>query len=128
MSEATANSGTFPFMQSVASVAVEEAKTGIAAMRRVVREYEKATETYGPLVPLQTVAETLGVAVQTVDDYITRGRLQAVELSGRRWVVGASAIQLVAEGPRKGGRPRLLDRVRNSARVGKELAIAAEQG
>lgn len=128
MKDATLDAGTFPFMQDVGAVVVEEAKTGIAAMRRVVREYEKATETHGPLVPLQTVAETLGVAVQTVDDYIARGRLQAVELSGRRWVVGASAIQLLAEGPRKGGRPRLLDRVRNSARVGKELAIAAEQG
>ena len=126
MSEATLNGETFPFMESVATVVADESRKGLDAFKRIVREYEAATATHGPVVPISTVAEHLDVSHQAVQNLIERNRLEAVEIGGRRWVVGVSVLRYLAEGPRRTGRPKKLSKVANSIRLGKELAASAE--
>lgn len=126
MSEATLNDGTFPFMGSVATVVVEESRKGLDAFKRVVREYEAATAAHGPVVPISTVAEHLDVSIQAVQNLIERNRLEAVEIGGRRWVVGSSVIRYLVEGPKRAGRPKKLSKLANSVRLGRELAASAE--
>ena len=126
MNDATLNGGTFPFMESVATVVVDEASKGMDAFKRVVREYEAATARHGVLVPISTVAEALGVTPARVTALIEENRLQAVVVTGRRWVVADSVVAHIAAGPKATGRPKKLSKVGNSYRVGKELADAAE--
>jgi hypothetical protein len=126
MSQATATVPEFPFVESLPSVVVEEARKGMDAFKQVVREYEEAQAQYGLLVPISTVAESLGVSAARVTALIDENRLAAVVVTGRRWVVAASVMTYIAAGPKQTGRPKKLSKVGNSYRVGKELADAAE--
>lgn len=124
MSEAT--TADFPFVDTLPKVVVQEATKGVEAFKRVVREYEAATAQHGVLVPISTVAESLGVTPARVTALIEENRLQAVTVTGRRWVVAGSVMTYIAAGPKATGRPKKLSKVANSYRVGKELADAAE--
>lgn len=123
MSDSQANAAEFPFMGEVEAKpgVVSEFKRGAAALRAVAREFREAVERHGDLIPMTTVAEVMGISYQAVQNYIARGRLDAVDVVGKRWVVAASAVRLLEEGPRKGGRPKKPVAVQ----VGEALADAA---
>lgn len=113
-------------METVPAGIATEAKKGVDAFRQVVREYEEAQARHGLLVPPSTVAESLGVSPQRVDQLMDAGRLRGVVVSGRKYVVAASVVEYLKDGPRPIGRPRKLSKVANSVRLGVELAAAAE--
>lgn len=127
MSEAVTSVPEFGFVESLPMVAVEEANTGLSAMKRTLAEYERLTQEHGPLVPSSTVAEQLGITRQGVLDLIERKRLQTVTIFGRRWIVGRSVLAYLEEGPRKGGRPpKKVGGVKQQWNLGKALAETAE--
>lgn len=91
----------FPFMEtlakrdrSVLGVLWDELQSMCDAQRRV-----------GPVVPQRVAADALGISAQAVQNYIDRGRLEAVDLGGRQFVTEAS-IKEFAKSPRMPGRPR----------------------
>ena len=100
---------------------------GARALAEVMRQYEEATKEHGPIVPMATVAEQLGVSTQRVQNLVNEGRIASVGIAGRRWVIGKSALEYLAAGPRKPGRPKKLTVLGNSYRLGKELAATAEK-
>ena len=122
----TADAEEFPFVEELPKAIVAEAAVGLAAMRRVLAEYQEATAQHGPVVPITTVAEQLGVTKQAVMGLIDRGRIEAVEVCGRRWVIGSTVLRYLEEGPKKGGRPRKLTTAGNTVRLGVELAATAQ--
>ena len=124
--QATATASEFPFVEGLPQVVVKEAKRGAAAFRQVVEEYQAAQAKHGLLVPVSTVAEAVGISPQRVTQLLDEGRLQAVTVTGRRWVVAASVTAFLAQGPRPAGRPKKLSKLANSVRLGVELAAAAE--
>lgn len=103
-----------------------EVRSGAEAFKHVLREYQRAQERHGVLVPMTTVAEALDVSGARVFALVDEGRLDAVEVVGRRWVIAESVVRYLAEGPRKPGRPKKLSKLANSVRMGRELAASAE--
>lgn len=57
----------------------------------------------GDLISISQAAELRGVTPQAIDDLLSRGRLEAVEVAGRRLLRRADVVNFK---PAKGGRPR----------------------
>lgn len=114
-------------MEDLPRGVVSEARKGVEAFRAVVRAYEDAVAKHGLLVPPTTIAESLGVSPQRVDQLMDVGRLDAVTIAGRRWVVANSVERYLAEGPRKGGRPRKVGAVKQQLNHAEALCEAAEK-
>ena len=126
MNGTTTQAEEFPFVESLPQIVAEEVQSGVAAFRKVVREYEAAQARHGVLVPISTVAEALDVSHQRVSDLLDDNRLEAAEICGRRWVIASSVAAYLAEGPRKAGRPRKLSKIGNTVRWARELSQTAE--
>ncbi len=88
----------------------------VDAFKRVVREYEAAVAAHGVVVPIITVAESLGVSHQRVGSLLDEGRIASVMVTGRRYVKAESVFAYLAAGPGKPGRPKKLSKVMNSVR------------
>jgi len=127
MSETEALGAEFPFVQELpAGTVAEELKGGVAAFRRLVRQFEAAQARHGVLVPPTAVADALGVTPQRVNTLMDEGRFETVSIAGRRWITAQSAEAFIAAGPRPVGRPRKEGTLRQQLNHANELAAAVQ--
>jgi hypothetical protein len=126
MSETAAGNPEFSFVESLPQAIAAEARTAMEAFKQVMADYEGAQKDHGLLVPITTVAESLGVTSQRVAELLDAGRMHGVVVTGRRWVVASSVVAYIQAGPRARGRPRKLSAVGNDVRKGLELAAAVQ--
>jgi len=91
----------FPF---VADLPKRE-KSARAKVLEAMDEVARVTAERGPLIPQALAAEFLGLTTQRVGALISTGRVEAVELVGRRFVV-LNSFREFAKIERRTGRPR----------------------
>ena len=91
----------FPF---VADLPKRE-KSARAKLLDAMDEVARVTAERGPLIPQSLAAEFLGLSSQRVSTLITTGRVEAVDVHGRRFVV-MNSFREFAKIERRNGRPR----------------------
>jgi len=117
----------FSFIDGMPKRVQKRLQRGVDAFREVVDAFEAAQAEHGLLVPFSTVADSLGVSQQRVYTLAEENRLQAVEVSGRRWVVASSVFAYLSQGPKQAGRPKKLGTGKQTFNVVRELASAVEE-
>lgn len=90
----------FPFVESLP-------KREKSKWRRIwdhFQELKRVSEVKGMLVPVRLGAELLGISRQRVDELVADGRIEVVEVDGRRFATEVSIVEY-ARSERKAGRP-----------------------
>ena len=60
----------------------------------IVRRARLALDRLGPFVSLAEAAQLTGVSLTTLADAVRHGRIPALQVQGRRWLVRPSAVRL----------------------------------
>lgn len=107
----------FPFVERLP----KREKSRLGKLWDAFSQFKALTEKHGTIIPIPLAAEMAGVSRQCIENYVARGRLAAVELNGRFYVLEDSFIEY-AKSERKPGRPLKSPSMATCLAVGREIS------